>query len=621
MPVQQPAPGASAAAAAVDPSVPPGPGAGSHLPLAIVAASGNGHPAAETVLSSLAPSPTSVSVAPSVTSQPPTTLATLESDISSFIEWIERNSLYAVFLLVMFLYLHIQDIVTLVLLHRLWKRHAAFIHREFLKALAVYTTESVAQAVDRAAACAPGLAGAPSGPVTDPGRNIGGNGNGNGNSNMNSTASSVASAVPAAAATTVGSPATSVPPPPLPSTSSSLRGGIVTVGPLPKLHSVLILVTASYGALVTCFFAAIQPTIFAPWLLEFPSVAWRSSLWSTLYLVVLNDSLIRFCCASAKSLLLYLLVVRPSESHRLRLVRLVHSLHQDGGSRSSVGGSAVAVATQVTLFRLAMLHRVRFCGMLLGVVEHVSVLYRIGVSSVPWVGFYLYSAESPVFCALAAAGYSIFKCRLFLKKAAASPGQQLMLMWQAWRFMWAATSLQSRLGKESLSTVVLSSTAPGESKPADGSLLMHASLQQQQQQEQEQQQQYHSGSTEWIEATAIDIENDAGERTENGGSGKRNVDQLLASVLEHLPPLTVVGSRYLSASERLGEDGQPKQCSICQEEFAARAIMLECGHAFDESCIEEWLRRSHTCPLCRRDLVLATVSHADGSSSISLFMF
>lgn len=42
-------------------------------------------------------------------------------------------------------------------------------------------------------------------------------------------------------------------------------------------------------------------------------------------------------------------------------------------------------------------------------------------------------------------------------------------------------------------------------------------------------------------------------------------------------------------------------CSICLEDFetAARALIMPCGHAFHETCLKEWLRRSHSCPLCR----------------------
>ena len=28
-------------------------------------------------------------------------------------------------------------------------------------------------------------------------------------------------------------------------------------------------------------------------------------------------------------------------------------------------------------------------------------------------------------------------------------------------------------------------------------------------------------------------------------------------------------------------------------------VKLHCGHMFCEGCIDEWLRREHTCPLCR----------------------
>ena len=43
-------------------------------------------------------------------------------------------------------------------------------------------------------------------------------------------------------------------------------------------------------------------------------------------------------------------------------------------------------------------------------------------------------------------------------------------------------------------------------------------------------------------------------------------------------------------------------CPICLNDYKktdAPVVTLDCGHMFCEACIEQWRRRSHTCPLCR----------------------
>jgi len=44
------------------------------------------------------------------------------------------------------------------------------------------------------------------------------------------------------------------------------------------------------------------------------------------------------------------------------------------------------------------------------------------------------------------------------------------------------------------------------------------------------------------------------------------------------------------------------RCGICMSQFKAaeRARLSEgCGHAFHGLCIEKWVARKRTCPLCR----------------------
>ena len=47
--------------------------------------------------------------------------------------------------------------------------------------------------------------------------------------------------------------------------------------------------------------------------------------------------------------------------------------------------------------------------------------------------------------------------------------------------------------------------------------------------------------------------------------------------------------------------GEELQCAICKELFV-EASTLECGHSFCGLCIEAWLKRDLSCPICRRSI-------------------
>ena len=58
-----------------------------------------------------------------------------------------------------------------------------------------------------------------------------------------------------------------------------------------------------------------------------------------------------------------------------------------------------------------------------------------------------------------------------------------------------------------------------------------------------------------------------------------------------------------------GEGDEGGRCSVCTEQFSlARgperktAVALGRGHIFCQQCLEEWLRRENTCPLCRQEI-------------------
>ena len=50
--------------------------------------------------------------------------------------------------------------------------------------------------------------------------------------------------------------------------------------------------------------------------------------------------------------------------------------------------------------------------------------------------------------------------------------------------------------------------------------------------------------------------------------------------------------------------GEGRTCSICLCDDPPRRVLLNCGHAFHENCVKEWMTRARLarCPLCRSGL-------------------
>lgn len=62
------------------------------------------------------------------------------------------------------------------------------------------------------------------------------------------------------------------------------------------------------------------------------------------------------------------------------------------------------------------------------------------------------------------------------------------------------------------------------------------------------------------------------------------------------------------------------QCTICLGEYQEKEvlrIMPKCGHSFHLSCIDLWLRKQSTCPVCRLS-VIAAVNSPGISREVSL---
>lgn len=62
-------------------------------------------------------------------------------------------------------------------------------------------------------------------------------------------------------------------------------------------------------------------------------------------------------------------------------------------------------------------------------------------------------------------------------------------------------------------------------------------------------------------------------------------------------------STTLSCVERSYDDYylkvcKPAECSICLEPLLKNVYALPCAHVYHEKCIREWMKKSHSCPIC-----------------------
>jgi hypothetical protein len=50
-----------------------------------------------------------------------------------------------------------------------------------------------------------------------------------------------------------------------------------------------------------------------------------------------------------------------------------------------------------------------------------------------------------------------------------------------------------------------------------------------------------------------------------------------------------------------------EDCPICVDKLTSPRCRLTCGHTFHASCVEKWLRRVPSCPMCRISVPLTTL--------------
>lgn len=73
-----------------------------------------------------------------------------------------------------------------------------------------------------------------------------------------------------------------------------------------------------------------------------------------------------------------------------------------------------------------------------------------------------------------------------------------------------------------------------------------------------------------------------------------NLDTIIMSQSISSPAATIV----VAAEEETEE--YDDHCTICLEDLIFKVMEMPCKHRFHSSCIESWLLRSASCPLCRR---------------------
>ncbi|CAN7016097.1 hypothetical protein IGI04_013861 [Brassica rapa subsp. trilocularis] len=81
---------------------------------------------------------------------------------------------------------------------------------------------------------------------------------------------------------------------------------------------------------------------------------------------------------------------------------------------------------------------------------------------------------------------------------------------------------------------------------------------------------------------------------DTGGSKGLTVD-----VVEKIPKIKITGGNNLDAS------GNKDSCSVCLQDFQLGETVRSlphCHHMFHLPCIDNWLLRHGSCPMCRRDL-------------------
>ena len=82
--------------------------------------------------------------------------------------------------------------------------------------------------------------------------------------------------------------------------------------------------------------------------------------------------------------------------------------------------------------------------------------------------------------------------------------------------------------------------------------------------------------------------------TEQQSSGERGVEEEVI----HSYPIIVFTAKHEALSQK-----EDKSCSICLEDYKFNEqlrMVMDCRHVYHVHCIDEWLTRHSSCPICRK---------------------
>jgi len=88
----------------------------------------------------------------------------------------------------------------------------------------------------------------------------------------------------------------------------------------------------------------------------------------------------------------------------------------------------------------------------------------------------------------------------------------------------------------------------------------------------------------------------------NNNNNNRIYDSDIESRL--IPNVSQIDKKMISYEELL-KDNNDNNCTICLEEFNndEEIIKLKCNHLFHSKCIDDWIKKNQSCPLCRLNLL------------------
>ncbi|CAI0421619.1 unnamed protein product [Linum tenue] len=93
-------------------------------------------------------------------------------------------------------------------------------------------------------------------------------------------------------------------------------------------------------------------------------------------------------------------------------------------------------------------------------------------------------------------------------------------------------------------------------------------------------------------------------KTSSGGGGDNSSSEAAVEFVAGLDPKSIesLPKILLGESKRLPRPNSGGPCAICLSDYRPKDTLRcipECNHCFHALCVDEWLRMTATCPLCR----------------------